>query len=294
MYRYVFLFCVAILNFGNAALSQHHLSPDGKRYLYYAEVDNNTDIYICNLEGSDRVRLTNHPYLDYNPQWSRDGKHIVFYRKHPENYQSDIFLYELSSNREIQITKSPDYNGDPSFAADDMSLVFTSNRDGDFEIFVMDLQGANLQQLTHHDSADFSPVWSPDGSQIAFVSKRSGSHELWLMQPDGSEPRRITETGADNYKPAWSPDGTKLTFFSNRTGKFDVFVVEIAGLHESSLTKTPEWNEYSSDWLKDGGGILANSDNREQPGLSLFLLDGTSKLLIPESVFNASNDQTNH
>ena len=64
--------------------AQGQVSPDGKLIVDYEQVDStNTEIFIYKLDGSSKMRLTNHPYPDYNPEWLPNGNEVVFYRKHP-------------------------------------------------------------------------------------------------------------------------------------------------------------------------------------------------------------------
>ena len=78
-------------------------------------------------------------------------------------------------------------------------IAFASNRDGNYEIYVMDADGANLQRLTNNPHGDSSPSWSPDGKQIAFTSKRDGhvingipTDEIYVMDADGGNPQNLT------------------------------------------------------------------------------------------------------
>ena len=84
-------------------------------------------------------------------------------------------------------------------------IAFTSDRDGDFEIYIMDPDGSGIQQLTDNDRWDMHPAWSPDGSKIAFFSDRDGDNEIYVMNPDGSGIQKLTDNDWSDYSPAWSP-----------------------------------------------------------------------------------------
>ena len=69
----------------------------------------------------------------------------------------------------------------PSWSPDGSRIVFASDRDGDFEIYLMDRDGANVTQLTHNSAEDWDPAWSPTGAAIAFTSAQNGEPEIFLM-----------------------------------------------------------------------------------------------------------------
>ncbi len=85
-------------------------------------------------------------------------------------------------------------------------IAFSSERDGNVEVYVMDADGSNPQRLTNSPSStDRDPAWSPDRTKIAFESNRDGNDEVYLMNADGSNPQRLTNTATHNFDPAWSP-----------------------------------------------------------------------------------------
>ena len=89
-------------------------------------------------------------------------------------------------------------------AADD--IAFSSRRDGNWEIYVMDAAGQNQRRLTRRDAEDRFPLWSPDRQQIAFASQVGSTWELWVMDSDGGNPRRLaTEIVAKSTR-GWSRD----------------------------------------------------------------------------------------
>ena len=75
-------------------------------------------------------------------------------------------------------------------------IVFSSNRDGDWDIYSMDVNGNNLAQLTDHPESDEYPACSPDGRRIAFASERGVTPDLYVMDSDGGNVLRLTH---DNF-----------------------------------------------------------------------------------------------
>ena len=90
-------------------------------------------------------------------------------------------------------------------AAPPSRIMFTSTRDGNREIYVMDADGSNQQRLTDSPAIDEFGSWSPDGSRIAFESTRDGNREIYVMDADGSNQQRLTDSPAIDWFPSWSP-----------------------------------------------------------------------------------------
>ena len=93
-------------------------------------------------------------------------------------------------------------------------ILFTSARDGNREVYIMNPDGSKQVNLTQHPSEDLQAVWSPTGEQILFVSDRGGVRDLYLMDPDGSNVRRVFKKETDRRDPAWSPDSKQIAYVS--------------------------------------------------------------------------------
>ncbi|HDD24378.1 MAG TPA: hypothetical protein ENF52_02965, partial [Chloroflexi bacterium] len=132
-------------------------------------------------------------------------------------------------------------------------IAFMSDRDGDWEIFVMNADGSSLPtQLTRNTSHDYTPRWSPDGSKIVFTSNRTGDFDIYVMSADGSgQVNRTNYPFADDVLPDWSPDGSKIAFCSNRGGSYDIYVMNADGSNMQRLTYLST-DAMGPTWSPDG------------------------------------------
>ena len=95
-------------------------------------------------------------------------------------------------------------------------ILFTSTRDGNREVYMMNPDGSEQVNLTQHPAGDLGAVWSLTGDKILFVSDRQGTRvrDLYLMDPDGSNIRRVFKKKAKGWRsdPTWSPDGKHFAY----------------------------------------------------------------------------------
>lgn len=157
-------------------------------------------------------------------------------------------------------------------------LLYTSERDGDFEIYIMDENGVELAQLTDNDADEFSPKFSPDGRRIAFVSNRDGDAEIYVMNVDGSDVIQLTDNAVEDHSPVWSPDGRMLAFYSEREGNNgELYLLAVDSDYVRRLTNN-ERADYHPAWWP--GRRIAFASNRGDDGgasYDLYVMDATGQ-----------------
>ncbi len=138
-------------------------------------------------------------------------------------------------------------------------LAFASERDDNYEIYIMDADGSGQLRLTSNQAADREPSITRDGARIAFVSNRDNNTEIYSMQADGGAQTRLTNNAADDLSPVWSPDGTRIAFVSNRNGNDEVYLMNADGSGVVNLTNNAA-DDNDPAWSPDGLQIAFTTD----------------------------------
>jgi TolB protein len=178
-----------------------------------------------------------------------------------------------------------------AFPGHNGKIVFTSNRDGNSEIYTINPDGTGLSRLTYDPAGDFSPVWSADGSEIAFsrsTNPGSGGGELFVMNADGSGLRRVTDDGEIDSNPSWSPDGTRLVFTSVRTSVSEIYTIGVDGTGESPIRAAGVEGTHPS-WSPDGRRIVFTGAGPGGIDLLLIDADGSHLTNLSMSVYTDEN-----
>lgn len=227
-------------------------SPDGTKIAFASDrangVGESKDIYVMNADGSNPVRLTDHPAFDEWPAWSPDGRHIVFSRGEPY-FGGEILIMKADGSEEKRLvaltTMSPLTH--PAWSPDGSLIAFVgpAPRHG-WGIHLIKPDGTDRKRLTDPaGGGDLHPDWSPDGSKIVFSRRFGDEYFIWTMNADGSGLTPITS--GDDEHPAWSPDGTRIVFERAGEESWDLWTMNPDGSGLTPVVQSSR-DEVWPDW----------------------------------------------
>lgn len=166
-------------------------------------------------------------------------------------------------------------------------IAFTSSRDGNNEIYIMNADGSSQTRLTNTLTDETWPVFSPNGSKIAFNSyKGSGNSAIHIMNSNGSGMLALTKTTSDNFGPVFSPDGTRIAFTSDRDKNNEIYVMNVDGTNQVRLTRNTA-RDFWPTFSPDGSKIAFCSDRDGNNEIYVMNADGSNVVRL---TFSASDD----
>jgi len=145
---------------------------------------------------------------------SPDGNSIgISHHSKDDKNKSIVYTLSIRGGAPKRLTtKGPSYLH--GWSPDGKFLIYTAERNGEFDIYRIPAEGGDEIQLTNVKGLDDGSEYSPDGKYIYFNSVRSGTMQVWRMKPDGSGPEQITSDQYNNWFPHVSPDGKLIAFLS--------------------------------------------------------------------------------
>jgi len=188
-------------------------------------------------------------------------------------------------------------------------IVFQSDQDGNYDLYIMNLDSSDQQNLTNSPPSitstnnNFNPVPSPNGKQVAFESDRDGNHEIYIIDLDSKVQINLTRNKANDYSPTWSPDGKSIAFISDRDAVLvntdrdiwtnNIYLIGLDGFNLRRLTPNNVTSAYGSLAWSPDGKKLAFDLSASTPhggyfsrGINLMTLDDLSLMVFISEPYN--------
>ncbi len=251
-------------------------------------------------------RITNGSSIDYHPEFSPDGKQIVFIKKtdntekmkkgefwHKTPYSLNLWLMDSEGKDRRQLTSGDVQDFAPRFTPDGKRVIFVSNRrNGRWDIWSINSDGSNINRITETEKEtglwerSHYPFPTPDGKELVFIIYKKSHGSVWLMDMESGNIRRITSGGFGDDFPMMSPDGKEIVFKSTRQGNGDIWSIDRSGKNYRRLTYE-DYPEFYPAWSPDGtkisyvtnkGGIfdvwIMDRDGRNKKKLTKYVSQG--------------------
>jgi TolB protein len=196
----------------------------------------------------------------------------------------DIYVANKKGKIKKKLTNSPGYDAEAVVSPKGDKIVFTSDRSGDLELWIMDIDGSNQHQVTRELGYDGGAFFSADGKQLVFRASRPKTDadikeykdylaqhlvaptnmEIYTVNVDGTNLHQVTNLGKANWAPYFLPGGKKIIFSSNhhstRGYDFQLYTINTDGTGLERITTESVFNSFAM--FSPDGKKLAFSSNR--------------------------------
>lgn len=264
-------------------------SPDGgmlavSRFDVLGDGLADPEVWLVEANGWNEDRLV--PPDAMEPAWSPDGTRVAYSTWNGQDWDLRLVPPVPGSSSTALTTTTHDDMGPawqpaPRLRGEGV-IAFTSTRDGNPEIYVMNADGTAQTRVTRHPAMDAYPAVSPDGTRVAFTSWRDGDAEIYVVNLDGSGLTKVTDNAAYDAEPTWSPDGSALMYVSGRSGSWRLWFTVLAdGTTFGPYGKGGTVSNFSPDWGEDGVVYVSDRDGDNE--LYFFVPEGTSTVKLTSS-----------
>ncbi len=210
----------------------------------------------------------------------------------------DIFKADLNGKITKQLTNSPFYDAEATLSPDGKKMIYTSTKDGDIELYIMDLKSGKEKRITNELGYDGGAWFSPDGKKIIWRASRPKTEaaineykellaqdlvaptnmEVWVANVDGYDAKQVTNFGQANWAPTFMPDSKRIIFASNHEYKrgfpFNLYTINGDGSNLQKVSRDKGFDAFPM-FSPDGKRIVfaSNRNNGGTRDTNVFIAD---------------------
>ncbi len=198
------------------------LGSSNGQIAFSSEQNGLTQIWLMNSDGTGSQQVTRLPDGACQPDWSPDGKRLVFISPCPGKKDlypgSSLYIINADGTGLTPLATLPGGDFEPAWSPDGTQIAFTTLRDFNVpHVYIYNLADDTVKRISNVVNRDRQPAWSPDGTQIAYVSTALSQPQIWTMTSTGEKAREFSALKtAYDFSPTWSPDGSVIVFSQGR------------------------------------------------------------------------------
>jgi Tol biopolymer transport system component len=263
----------------NAVKPAEATFPGVNGRIAYSEDDDPTDdgsdefetgddeIYTSNPDGTGKLQLTNDDGNDFSPDYSPDGKKIVYVDSDGFS-AAQLYIMNADGSGKTRVTQGDLQPQGPAFSPDGTKIAFFSYADSPWEsdIFTINTDGTGLFKVTDNNNVDDSwPDWSPKGNKIVYDrgphNFSDGDKEINTINPDGTGRVQVTSNTTNDQGPEYSPSGNKIVYAGGYPEDGEIFTINTDGTRRVQVTNNKAYDG-SPTYSPDGKRIAYTSANQ--------------------------------
>ena len=225
-------------------------------------------IYAMNPDGTNQRQITSADGAQAHSTLTPDGSTVVYSQVNQDG--SSIMSVPLTTGTPTLLNQGKNWSLVPHVSPDGKRIAFTSDADGNYEIYTMNIDGSDVKQLTFTSppTQHVGPKYSPDGTQLLYatdaeVKDPKTQQDIWVMPVDGGEGQRLTTTINDRESRGWSPDGKRIVTQTVMNGVGQLVVLNADGSGLQQITHFP-----ANTPVFKPGGIFPNMAGAVTPAWS--------------------------
>lgn len=194
-------------------------------------------VYLFDIESGRQEIIGDYGLTSFAARFAPDGNSVAM--SLAEDGNSDIYILDLARRQRTRLTTNLAIDTSPSYSPDGKEIVFTSDRGGSPQLYIMNVDGSDRNcengprakacRVTFGQGSYSTPVWSPRGDLIAFTKQSKGRFEIGVVKTDGTGERSLTSDYLVEG-PTWSPNGRVIIFFKEaRGGRPSLWSIDLSG-----------------------------------------------------------------